>query len=160
MESVLKDGKFAPEFDKVGRSGRIVAQTAATLTATEALHDDKTVVLDRAAGVTVTLPAATGSGMRLRFVNKTTVTSNNHIIQVVTDDTMTGFASIAQDAADTVVQFETASDSDTITMNGSTKGGIKGDIIELEDVATDLWSVKCVLSGTGTEATPFSAAVS
>lgn len=141
------------------QSGRIVAQTAATLSLTKAAHDGKTVVLDRAAGVTLTLPAASGSGALFRVVNKTTVTSNNHIIQVVGDDTMTGFAQIAQDGADTVVMFETAADSDTITMNGSTKGGIKGDVIEVEDVAADLWSVRCFLSGTGTEATPFSAAV-
>ena len=34
---------------------------------------------------------------------------------------------MAQDSGDTVVGWETASDSDTITMNGTTKGGIKGD---------------------------------
>ena len=45
-------------------------------------------------------------------------------------------------------------------MNGSTTGGIAGDIVELEDIATNLWSVKVLGSATGTEATPFSAAVS
>jgi hypothetical protein len=44
-------------------------------------------------------------------------------------------------------------------MDGSTKGGIKGDIIELEDIAADTWSVRVMGSATGTEATPFSAAV-
>jgi len=140
-------------------SARIIAQTGATLSLTEATHDGKTVVLDSAAGVTLTLPAATGSGARFRIVNKTTVTSNNHIVQVTGDDTMKGTCWMAQDAADTVVAFETASDSDTITMNGSTKGGLAGDVIELEDVAADVWSVQCFLQGTGTEATPFSAAV-
>ena len=140
-------------------SPKPVAVTASTLAVVPSTHDGRVVVLDRAAGITVTLPAATGSGAKYKFFTKTTVTSNNHIIQVTGDDTMAGFASIAQDGADTVVQFETAATSDTITMNGSTKGGIAGDIIELEDVATDLWSVRCTLSGTGTEATPFSAAV-
>lgn len=135
------------------------AVTAATLAVTAAAYSGRTIVLDRAAGITVTLPAATGSGARFRFFNKTTVTSNNHVIQVTGDDVMQGFARIAQDAADTAVVFETAADTDTITMNGSTKGGIRGDVIELEDVAADLWSVRCELSGTGTEATPFSAAV-
>lgn len=133
--------------------------TAATLTVTAAAHGGKVITLNRAAGITCTLPAATGSGVEFRFFTGTTVTSNNNIIQVTTDDVMSGLALIAQDAADTAVVFETAVDSDTITMNGSTKGGIKGDFITLIDVAADLWYVKCLLSGTGTEATPFSAAV-
>lgn len=150
----------ATELNRVAdASGRIVDLTAATLTITEALHDGKIITVNRAAGSTLTLPAATGSGTWLRIVVGTTITSNNLIVQVVGNDTMTGKATLAQDAADTVVSFETAADSDTITMNGSTKGGIKGDIIELIDIAADLWSVRIDGSGTGTEATPFSAAV-
>ncbi|WP_037460680.1 hypothetical protein [Sinorhizobium fredii] len=138
-----------------------ISATAATLSLTLATHAGTTVVANRAAGITVTLPAATGTGAKYKVVVGTTVTSNNLIIQVANaTDVMTGTASLAQDAADTGVTFETAADSDTITMNGSTKGGIKGDIIELEDVASGLWSVCITGSGTGTEVTPFSAAVS
>ena len=67
---------------------------------------------------------------------------------------------LAQDAADTAVMFETTSTSDTITMNGSTKGGIVGDLIELIDADSGFWQVRVIGSATGTEATPFSAAVS
>lgn len=137
-----------------------VAQTAATLAVTAAEHSNRPIVLNRAAGVTATLPAATGSGARYVFVNATTVTSNNHIIQVTGNDVFIGKAIITQDAGDTLVSFECASDSDTITMNGSTKGGLKGDIIEIIDVAADTYHVTANLTGTGTEATPFSAAVS
>jgi hypothetical protein len=73
---------------------------------------------------------------------------------------MTGGAWLSQDSADTVVMFETAADSDTITANGSTKGGIKGESIELIDMASNTWWVRVMGSATGTEATPFSAAVS
>ena len=151
----------AAEINRVAdASARIVEATAATLAATEAAHDGKTIVLNRAAGITVTLPAATGSGTRLRFVNKTAVTSNSHIIQVTGDDTMAGVAVVASDdASDVVKAFEAGATADTITLNGSTTGGLKGDVIELEDVAADLWSVKAVLAATGAEATPFSAAV-
>ncbi|MDE4621732.1 hypothetical protein [Sinorhizobium meliloti] len=138
-----------------------ISATAATLALTLATHASTTVVANRAAGITMTLPAATGTGAKYKVVVGTTVTSNNLIIQVANaTDVMTGAASLAQDAADTGVTFETAADSDTITMNGSTKGGIKGDIIELEDIASGLWSVCIAGTGTGTEATPFSAAVS
>jgi len=138
---------------------RPISVTAATLTLAEE-DSGRTVVMDRAAGITVTLPRATGSGAVFNFFCKTTVTSNNNIIQVGnTDDVLQGLAQIAQDAADTVVQFETASTSDTMTMNGSTKGGIRGDMITIQDLESGLFSVNAFLSGTGTEATPFSAAV-
>lgn len=151
----------AAEINRVAdTSARIVNATAATLAITEASHDGKVITLNRAAGVTVTLPAATGSGTHLRFITGTTVTSNNNIIQVTGDDIMIGTATLLQDGGDTLVAFETAADSDTITMNGSTKGGIKGDFLELIDVAADTWFVRAVLTATGTEATPFSAAVS
>ena len=135
-----------------------------TITASETLtngSDGQTILLDAAAGLTVTLPAAVGSGWKAKFIVKTTVTSNNDVIQVANaTDVMTGVAILGQDAADTVVLFETASTSDTITMNGSTKGGILGDCIEIEDIASGLFYVRMIGSATGTEATPFSAAVS
>ncbi|PDT82929.1 hypothetical protein [Sinorhizobium sp. BJ1] len=138
-----------------------ISLTAATLTLSRKTHVGATVVVDRAAGSTVTLPAATGTGDKYKLVVKTTITSNSFKVQVAdATDVMSGTATFGQDSADTAVLFETAADSDTITMNGSTTGGIAGDIVELEDIATNLWSVKVLGSATGTEATPFSAAVS
>lgn len=139
---------------------RVVDVTDSTVTITKHSHDGKVVTLNRAAGIAVTLPAATGSGNKFHFIVGTTVTSNTSTIKVVGDDTMTGTAILGQDAADTAVLFETASTSDTITMDGSTKGGIKGDSVELIDIAADTWWVRMVGSATGTEASPFSATVS
>ncbi|PDT47449.1 hypothetical protein [Sinorhizobium fredii] len=138
-----------------------ISLTAATLSLTMATHGGATIVVDRAAGSTITLPAASGTGVKFKVVVATTVTSNSVKVQVANaTDVMTGTALLAQDAADTAVMFETASTSDTVTLNGSTTGGIKGDIIELEDLASGLWGVTVRGSATGTEATPFSAAVS
>jgi len=138
-----------------------ISATASTLSLTMATHGGATVVANRAAGITMTLPAASGSGVKFKVVIGTTVTSNSLIVKVANaTDIMAGMATFAQDAADTAVSFETASDSDTITLNGSTTGGIKGDIIELEDVSSGLWSVTLLGSATGTEASPFSATVS
>lgn len=118
------------------------------------------VTVNRAAGSTLTLPAAYGSGTEFDIVVGTTITSNNLIVQVANaSDVMTGHCVMLQDAGDTVAGYETAADSDTITMNGSTKGGIKGDRIRLKDIATNLWQVQILCAGTGTEVTPFSAAV-
>lgn len=134
--------------------------TAATLTVTAAAHGGKAILLDRAAGVTATLPDATGSGVVFQFIVKTTTTSGGYIIQVPdANNTMTGIAYVAQDAGDTVVAFEAGATADTITLNGTTTGGIKGDRVELIDIAADLWFVSVHASATGTEATPFSAAV-
>jgi hypothetical protein len=114
-----------------------------------------------AAGATVTLPAASGTGDRYRFLVHTTVTSNSAKIQVANaTDVMEGMIMTCQDSGDTVVGWETASTSDTISLNGTTTGGIKGDYIELEDAISGFWRVHGMTSATGTEATPFSAAVS
>ncbi len=133
--------------------------TTATYTATAA-DAGRTVVLDRAAGITVTLPAATGTGAVYRFFVKTTVTSNNTIIRVANStDVMQGFAVVLQDAGDTMVGFETAADSDTVTFNGNTTGGVRGTLVDLIDVEAGLWSVNLRGAATGVEATPFSATV-
>lgn len=140
-------------------STRVVNVTAATLAVTAADHDGKIVTLNLAASQAVTLPAATGSGAKYHFIIGTTVTTPSTTIKVTGDDTMTGNALIAQDAADTAVMFEAGATADTITLNGTTTGGLKGDSVELIDIATDLWWVRVVAAATGTEATPFSATV-
>ncbi|MNF11368.1 hypothetical protein D3C80_2125780 [compost metagenome] len=72
---------------------------------------------------------------------------------------MAGVAYVAQDAGDTVAAYETAADSDTITLNGSARGGIRGDRIKIKAVQAGVWSVQVFSSGTGTEVTPFAATV-
>lgn len=106
------------------------------------------------------LPAAAGTGDTYTIVIGTTVTSNSVLVKVANaSDTMRGVAVVAQDAGDTAVAFEAGATADTITMNGSTLGGLLGDRIILTDVATNLWSVNIIAAATGTEATPFSATV-
>lgn len=137
-----------------------IAVTAST-SLTRDIHSRTTVVVNAAAGLTLTLPASTGKGDEYEVVIGTTVTSNSVIIKVANaTDVMTGTAMNAADGGDTLVAFETAASSDTITMNGSTTGGIKGDRVRLKDISSGLWSVSVFGSATGTEATPFSATVS
>jgi len=141
-------------------SARIINATASTLTVTEATHDGALITLNRAAGIAVTLPAATGSGASFRFFIGTTVTSNSTTIKVAnSSDTMVGGVVIMQDAGSTNIAFEAGGTDDTITGNGTTTGGIKGDYWEVIDVAANLWYVRGLVSGTGAEATPFSATV-
>lgn len=142
-------------------STRVVSAAAATLAVTELAHDGKVIVLNKADGVTATLPAATGSGARFTFIVGTTVTSNGYIIKVAdATDLMDGVILAADDTATPVaLVWVTAADSDTITLDGSTKGGLIGDRVELVDIATNQYAVHGVLKQSGTEASPFSATV-
>jgi hypothetical protein len=144
-------------------SARVVAG-GATLSVTEALHDSKTVLLDTAAGTIITLPASTGGGARFRFLVSVIATSNSHKIQVANaSDTMTGAILAVSDDAGFPVKGYTAdatAGADTITLNRTTTGStIKGEWIEVEDYAANKWAVRGMIAATGTEATPFSAAV-
>lgn len=133
--------------------------TAATLTLDYGLHNETVVTVNRAAGSTITLPASVGEGATYRIFVGTTVTSNSLIIQVANaTDIMQGAVGLTTDIAGTVMP--TAATTDTITMNGSTTGGVKGGYVDLEDVAAGVWKLSGNLICTGTEATPFSAAVS
>lgn len=122
--------------------------------------------VNAAAGLTLTLPAATGTGRRYDIVIGTTVTSNSVVIKVASaSDWFAGAIWAATDnAADATIAFETAtgaigSRSDTITLNGSTTGGLAGDRFTFHDIGTGQWELTGWMSATGTEATPLSAAV-
>ena len=160
MASTTFSGPVTSTAGFISGSDSLVS-VAADVTLTSAANAGRTMVLGVASGATVTLPAASGTGNIYRFFVATTVTSNNYIIQVANgDDTMAGVAIVANDGGDTASIFETAATSDTITLNGTTTGGILGGTIEIQDVASHVFSVVARGAATGSEATPFSAAVS
>lgn len=136
-----------------------VAVTSATLAGRFALMNGASTANG---SLTYTLPAATGSGNTYTFVVGTASTgTGTYVVKVKNStDVMAGRAYMLTDnAADAIIGFETAADTDTVTLNGSTTGGAKGDVVTITDIASGLFLVKCDLSGTGTEATPFSATV-
>lgn len=160
---VFSAGGFATGTDSV-----LPATTSATLTipssTTTEDYNGRVFPLARAAGVTVTLPAATGTQATYRFLVSTTVTSNSDIIKVASaSDYMVGSLSVSgANAANSVVVStvgSTTTGSDTITMNGTTTGGIAGSFVQVQDIATGIWLVSGSLVGSGAAATPFSAAV-
>lgn len=129
--------------------GAVNAGTALTLS--PGLHEGLTVLMNSAAGSTVTLPAATGSGNYYTVLVTTTVTSNNHIFK--TDGTGT-FAGILNIAGTTSLLLPLTSTNKTITMNGSTTGGIIGTYFTVQDVATNLWYIEANIVASGTVTTP------
>jgi hypothetical protein len=133
--------------------------TSATLTLDRDTHEGTVVTVNKADGCTVTLPASTGKGDEYTIYCGTTITSVGLIIQVANaSDTMAGGVSISTDIAG--VTMLAGGTNDTITMSGSTTGGVAGSWVKLTDVAANKWMVNGFLASTGTEATPFSAAVS
>lgn len=146
----------------ISTSSKLVTHTA-TGAITQDLHNNKINLLGEVGGdaiVTLTLPPATGSGAIYKFV-VSVVNTSSYVIQVTTDDTIGGGIMSLADGGDTVVGFEADGTDDTITLNGTTKGGAAiGDTLTLIDIATDKWSVFGQTTSTGTEVTPFSAAVS
>lgn len=140
----------------------VVDVTASTLAPTVA-QSGATFVLDRAAGIAVTLPSIDAGevGTYFDFLIKTTITSNSTTIKAPSaSETMTGSCFTISDGAAAVLGYKAGSTADTVTLNGSTTGGIAGDMVRLKALSTTLWEVLALTSSTGTEATPFSATVS
>ena len=128
-------------------------------------HAGRTLLLGEVGGnaqVTLTLPDATGSGTTYKFVVSVTNTSN-YIIKVPdANNTIDGVITFLDMDGTAVTGYGTAATSDTITLNGTTTGGLLGDHIELIDILADKWHVRgCLRVPTGSNpATPFSATVS
>lgn len=135
-----------------------VSVTSATVDITDDAYAGQRILLNRAAGVTATLQPATGSGARYEFILMADA-SGDHVIQVTGTDTMMGVAYLGNDTAGASC-FYTADTSDTITLNGTTTGGLKGARVLVDDVASGVYAIMVYSEASGTEATPFSAAVS
>ena len=140
-----------------------------TFTATDAVtiaeHAGRTLLLGEVGGnaaVTLTLPAATGTGAVYKFIVSVTNTSNYKIQVADATDTIDGIMMYLDEDGTAVSAFPTVAASDTITLNGGTQGGIVGDYLELIDIATNQYHVRGVMrvAAGANPATPFSAAVS
>jgi hypothetical protein len=141
------------------RSGGSVAApipvTAATLTLAQATHAGRLVVQNAAAGCTVTLPASAGTGAIYKIAVQTTITSNGLVINTAGTDVFSGGYLIAKTSDGTSFAANSTANK-TLTLNGTTKGGIAGSYIQLTDDATGVWLVEGYAPASGTLATGFS----
>lgn len=151
-------------YEKGLKAGDAVETGGSDLTLTVEEHAGRTIVFNSAAGDTVTLPAATGSGAVFYFAVGVTVTSNDDIIQVAnaTDEFVGNLFQIDTDTSDAIAAYPCLDGDgfDTVTLNGSTKGGLMGDFITVVDVDDGKFAISGTVLGTGTVVTPLSAAVS
>ena len=157
----LTDGLLATtaELNNVADgSNRILEVAAASLTLTEASHSGRIMMLNRAAGIAITLPVA-APGLHFRFIIKTTFTGAATIKSVSGADIMIGHAIMGNNTDNTTVRWPAvASDTyDTIDMLGTANstGGMAGQTIEIIGLEGNLWHVAIVGDAAGTEATPF-----
>jgi hypothetical protein len=133
----------------------------ASLSATKALHDGKTLLLNALTGSDLTLPLATGSGAKIHVVVSVRPTSNEHTILCAGTNEFAGVIyQVDTDTSDAIAAYPAiaADDYDTITLNGTTTGGLIGDRFVLEDIITGTWALQGWSNANGAVATPLSSA--
>lgn len=135
---------------------KILSGSGATRTLSQ---DDSgaTVLLDRAAGIVVTLPLAK-PGTYFDFKATTSVTSNAYkVITGAGTELLVGtLASVDTDTSDAMAGFSgNGSTHVAVSMNGSTTGGLLGTNFRLTCLSATRWMVEGTNRGTGTVATPF-----
>ena len=147
----LSRGK-APLFDTVNTKKQILNGLGAT--ATVSVDDSfETVVLDRAAGIIVTLPLAV-PGLVYDFTASVSVTTNNYkIITGAATEFLVGGVSVLATGSTTFSGDGTTHRA--VTMNGTTTGGLAGTTIRFTCLSTTRWAVDGNIIGPGAQATPF-----
>lgn len=124
----------------------------ATMTIDPDSHANRVIVFP-AAGGTVTLPAALGTGHRYRFCVNILLTTNV-VINAVSGDVFIGGCMGSTDVGG--IPFICVPGDDVITFNQTTSGGLAGSYIEIEDVAAGFWQTTGWVVTSGAEGTPFS----
>jgi hypothetical protein len=155
-----------------------VVDADANTSLTVASHAGRIVLNDAAGAVTYTLPAinansdsaVAGPGSDLNNLSNigstfeifSSITKTGSLIVKVANanDVMIGSAILIDDTSDNTVGFETVATSDTITLNGTTTGGVTFSKIVCTAISSTQWKVEVTSACTGTPATPFSATVS
>jgi hypothetical protein len=131
---------------------RVVKQAAATLT-----EADSTALLmfNAAAGFTYTLPPA-AVGLWFDVIVQTTVTSSVARLACATGDFFVG--TILQGQPTTFTQTARTANGTTHLAwegNGTTTGGIIGDVMQVVAISDTQWAIYGTNSATGSTATPF-----
>ena len=163
-------------FITTGPANVVDADSSTSLTV--ASHAGRIVHNNAAGAVTYTLPAinansdsaVAGPGADLNNLSNIGATfeifasitkTGDLVVQVAnSNDVMVGSAKFIDDTSDNMVGFETVAASDTITLNGTTTGGVTFSKITCTAISSTQWKVDVESGCTGTPATPFSAAVS
>jgi hypothetical protein len=133
------------------------------LGATRSLNSNESgsvVLLDRAAGIVVTLPTAK-AGTYFDFIASTSVTSNAYkvITAVGTELLVGGYTNVDTDSANAVAVF-TGNGSTHVAVNmtaagSNAQGGLAGTKLRFTCLSDTRWMVEGIVLGGGTVATAF-----
>ena len=114
-------------------------------------------LFDHAAGIVYTLPTAV-PGAFFDFAITTTITSNaaKVITAAGTELLIGGYTNVDTDTSNAVAAF-TANGSThvSVSMNGTTTGGILGTKLRFTCLSSTRWMVEGIVQGSGTVATAF-----
>lgn len=144
----------------IGTGGVVtVAPATTTLTLTPAAHGNRLLSLAPTGGLALTPPAATGTGLRYRFVFTAAVSGGNFTFDAKAGnagDQIEGWLQTYK--ATTFTPYVSAGNDNLITLNGTTTGAAAaGDWFEVQDAGTNLWIVTGgFATQSGVIATPFS----
>jgi hypothetical protein len=108
------------------------------------------------AAMTFTMPKAVGSGDRYTIINNSVLTQD-FVVAANGTDVLSGTAFVSSETAGGTDVFHTSATSDKYTFDNTTTGGLRGDLVELVDIASGTWLVRIEANGSGTLATGFAA---
>lgn len=143
-----------PVQTRLKRLERLVLPIAAAVTAltlSTFRHGYRWLNLKPTGALAITLPKANGKQGEFRLFLGATVGGN---LTIRTGNS--GLDVISGIAAVQTSSFQSAANTNTITLNATTTGGILGGYIVLQDMGPLQWVVEANLPGSGTAATPFS----
>src|SRR5258706_16484377 len=158
------DVEIVKVYDKTNSVWRPIGDPSAvsvTASATLVLEESsRPIIINAAAGLTLTLPTATGSGARFCIYVGTTITSVSIIIDVAGSDKFYGGVFINDtggSAAATADYFPAVAGSSVhLTLAQSAGAGAIGDWLEVVDVGALKWAVNGVITGELDPTTPWS----
>ena len=151
----LSQGK-RPLFETVNAKVPVISGQGATRTLSVD-ETGSTCLFDRAAGIVYTLPLAV-PGLVYDFVITTTITSNaaKVITGAGTELLIGGYTNVDTDTSNAVAAFTgNGSTHVSVSMNGTTTGGILGTKLRFTCLSTTRWMVEGIVQGSGTVATAF-----
>ena len=151
----LSQGK-RPLFETVNAKVPVISGQGATRTLSVD-ETGSTCLFDRAAGIVYTLPLAV-PGLVYDFVVTTTITSNaaKVITGAGTELLIGGYTNVDTDTSNAVAAFTgNGSTHVSVSMNGTTTGGILGTKLRFTCLSTTRWMVEGIVQGSGTVDTAF-----
>ena len=95
-------------------------------------------------------------GTSYKFYIETSATSGGLTIKTNGTDKYVGIANIVINNDAGGKSFDPSASNDVITLNGTTKGGVTGSMLEITAVAANKYLVSATLLGSGSVETPFS----